>query len=372
MNDKEMSQYPRSQTEHATSYQTLNYEEEINLYDLWLIVYKCKLKIFLIAACITIGALCYAFLAPSVYKAQAMFLPPSLHDIHALNVQGVQGVQDVTVSSVYGLFRRNLGSRALQKQFFVDSWVQERMREKAGGDVEDQMLFEKFQELLLVEADKKNKDYLAFSVFWDKPDMAAQLTNEFSERVERATIEQLIEDVRTSINIRISAVENEIDSKRKLAQQRRFDRIAELEEALKTARQLNIIEPVDLPAQVVSNTTLSGTSVNTESTPLFYRGSRVLGAEIDTLRNRSSDDSFIPGLRDLQEELARLRAVELDPAELQAAKFDQVAYSPTNREKPKRKLIVLLGVVLGLMAGVVAAFFLNFLQKAREQSRERA
>jgi len=36
-------------------------------------------------------------------------------------------------------------------------------------------------------------------------------------------------------------------------------------------------------------------------------------------------------------------------------------YAPEQRIKPKRKLIVALGLILGLMLGVFAAFFVNFL-----------
>jgi uncharacterized protein involved in exopolysaccharide biosynthesis len=46
---------------------------------------------------------------------------------------------------------------------------------------------------------------------------------------------------------------------------------------------------------------------------------------------------------------------------------NQTAFPPESPIKPNRKLIVALGAVLGLMIGVFGAFFLNFLEKQRQE-----
>lgn len=108
-------------------------------------------------------------------------------------------------------------------------------------------------------------------------------------------------------------------------------------------------------------------SVNTASTPLYHRGTRALQAEIAVLQNRKSDDAFISGLRDLQEELSRLRSIRIEEADINTMTVDQAAYPPTSRIKPKRKQIVVLGAVLGLMLGIFAAFFISFLENQRKE-----
>ncbi len=343
-------------------------DDEINLMDLWRILMARKSLIIAITILVTLGAAAYAFLAPSVYKAETVFLPPSQHDIHALNVQGVQGVQGVSVDSVYALFKRNLGALSLQKEFFIRSGERDRLRAKAGAETTDEQLFISFSDgALAIETDKKDKDALRFVVRDSNPEKAAQLANDFSAFAERATVQALILDVQTAVKNRIAMIENNLSSKRVIAKQRRLDRIAELKEALEIAQRLNLSEQINAPAQVTANTTAGGgISVNTGSTPLFYRGTNALNAELLVLKARESDDPFISGLRDSQEELARLRSVNLDPNVLKVAKTDQPAYAPTSREKPKRKLIVMLGFVLGGMLGVFAAFFVNFVQSQKE------
>ena len=193
------------------------------------------------------------------------------------------------------------------------------------------------------------------------------MANRFSSFAERATVEQLILDVQTATKNRIAAIENSIDSKRKIAQQRRFDRIAELQEAIRIAEKLGLNDRADSPAQVFASASTSNTS---NSTPLYYRGSSALLAELEVLRSRPSDDPFIEHLRDNEEELARLQSMSIDATTLNAAKIDQPAFAPTTREKPKRKLIVMLGFVLGGMLGVFAAFFVNFVQNQKQNEAE--
>jgi len=51
-------------------------------------------------------------------------------------------------------------------------------------------------------------------------------------------------------------------------------------------------------------------------------------------------------------------------------RIDQAAEVPDQRIKPKRKLIVMLGLLAGLMLGIFAAFFAEFLAKARREQGE--
>ena len=76
--------------------------------------------------------------------------------------------------------------------------------------------------------------------------------------------------------------------------------------------------------------------------------------------------SFIDSLRDKQNEVARLESIHIDPATVRTARLDQAAFPPDKRIKPKRKLIVVLGLMLGLMLGVFAAFFVNFIENQKE------
>ena len=166
--------------------------------------------------------------------------------------------------------------------------------------------------------------------------------------VEQNTIRQLVNNMVQSISSRIRSLENEITSKRKIAEQRRYDRIAQLSEAL------HISESIKQDKQISQN--------NASNPPLYYKGIKALEVEISLLRTRKSDDPFINGLRDIQEELEILRAVNIDKTKLHAMTLDQKAYPPEYKIKPKRTFIVIIGFILGIIVGIFAAFFINFIE----------
>ncbi len=232
--------------------------------------------------------------------------------------------------------------------------------------------------------------------------------------------------------------EEKISSLRAIALTKREDRIRKLEEAAAVAKNAGIIERSDLLGnqQFDSEKSTIYTEINTQLQPLYLRGEKALLAEINELKNRKSDDPFIPKLRDLQEQLELLKEnkkievlqgrknddpfipelrslqqrldllknnrkievllaresndpfttslrekelrfeelgkIQLSPDRVRLASFDQPAFPPVNREKPKRLLIVALGLVLGLFLGIIAAFMVNFWQSIREEDLEKA
>ena len=92
--------------------------------------------------------------------------------------------------------------------------------------------------------------------------------------------------------------------------------------------------------------------------------------KVEQLKARSNDDAFISPLRDKEYELAWLESISINPLTVTTARVDQAAYPPKRPIKPRRKLIVVLGLMLGLMLGVFVAFFVNFIESQREESVE--
>ena len=110
--------------------------------------------------------------------------------------------------------------------------------------------------------------------------------------------------------------------------------------------------------------------IATATTPLYYLGYEALMTEITILKNRKSDDPFIAGLRDLQEELALLRTIEFDKEKLRAVNIDQAAYPPKSAIKPDRRFIVSLVTIAGLFSGIFLTLFIEFLQNQRKKHSE--
>jgi len=312
-------------------------DDEINLLDLWKVLMKRKKLIFFCTLLVTISALIYSIVSPIVYRAEIFFLPPAISDVQPLNIQNIQNMQKtVSAESVYLLFKQNLDSKKIRRIFFSNS------EELAG------VRFSNFTKSLRVHKDKLNQNKLSVSFEWGDAQQASDILNNYCYMVEQNTIRQLVNNMVQSISSRIRSLENEITSKRKIAEQRRYDRIAQLSEAL------HISESIKQDKQISQN--------NASNPPLYYKGIKALEVEISLLRTRKSDDPFINGLRDIQEELEILRAVNIDKTKLHAMTLDQKAYPPEYKIKPKRTFIVIIGFILGIIVGIFAAFFINFIE----------
>ncbi|MEJ1373810.1 MAG: Wzz/FepE/Etk N-terminal domain-containing protein [Candidatus Sedimenticola sp. (ex Thyasira tokunagai)] len=343
-------------------------EGEISLVDLFRILAKRKVVIVATTLLVTLATLSYALITPTVYNAEAIFLPPSTKDIQLLNVQGVQGVQGIDVTSVYDVFKKNLNSRALLRRLVEEQELINILAPERTSDVTVESILEEFAKMLEVNSDKKNGVLLFVSLKWREPEQAAAWVNHLSALADRVTVQQLTSDLVGAIDARIRNIESAISSKRQLAKQRREDQLAGLEEALQIAQSLGISESLSTSNVTKNAQPVRDLTMNSSFTQPYNRGTKALHAEILVLRNRKSDDAFISGLRDLQEELSRLQSIRIDEKNIHSMTIDQAAFPPSSHVKPKRKLIVVLGIVLGLILGVFAAFFMHFLDNlSREE-----
>jgi chain length determinant protein (polysaccharide antigen chain regulator) len=81
------------------------------------------------------------------------------------------------------------------------------------------------------------------------------------------------------------------------------------------------------------------------------------------LKARESDDPFIPELRNLEEKYKLYANVKLDPERVAVFRQDGEVEQPDTPIKPKKILILALGVVLGGMLGLFIALIRLMLKK---------
>lgn len=323
------------------------YDDEIDLFELWDGLVQEKWLIFIILTITLLGAGFYLLIAKPVYKSEIYFLPPLEKDVQSLNMQNMQNMQNNTrysTDAVYQQFLQNLQSRSLRKQFFVQNNLYELLAdEKDNLDVN--LVFQKYfhEKMVLAKPKSKENDVFAqmsFELF--DAEFSAQLLNDFSSFVEIKTRNQLFNDARFEIeNDRKSLIE-QIQGKRALAKQRREDRLAYLSEALAVAKSIGLVEPM---------INQSSNNLNME----YMRGYKAIQSEIDVLKNRQSDDPFIEGIRNLQEQIAYFDSIKLNEKDIRVVRIDQEAFIPEKPVKPKKALILAVAGVLGLMLGVFIA-----------------
>lgn len=88
---------------------------------------------------------------------------------------------------------------------------------------------------------------------------------------------------------------------------------------------------------------------------IYTRGAKTLRAQLQILENRVSDEPFIKGYRELKTHLGLLKAYTLDDTQTSVVVVDEAAEVPTAPIKPKKTMIIAVGIVLGGMLGIFVA-----------------
>ncbi|WP_425317280.1 Wzz/FepE/Etk N-terminal domain-containing protein [Stutzerimonas chloritidismutans] len=361
------------------SYAARAREDEIDLVELVKALWSQKLIIIAATVAGTAVALGYALLSTPVYEAKATVLPPLLSDIAAYNAGRTESslytsssdrdstqpnqapLKPFTTDDVYAVFTRNLRSQSLRREFFKDFYLPSLPEEERSGPQD--RLWLKFNELISINApDKQRPELIEVSVQQNTPDLAAAWTNQLISKASAASGRNMQRNVSSELNTRIHSIERRIASLRSTAQQRRADRIAILREALIVANAVGMSSP-----QVTAGRTSSSDELSEfiDGSLTYMRGAKAIEAEMKVLEARQSDDPFIPELRSLQEQLSFLTTIDVQPENVSVFTLDSAAEVPETPIKPKKTLIVALGLVLGGMLGVFIALIRVMMRRAK-------
>ena len=351
-------------------------DDTIDLYELWITLWSKRWHVIGVTAVAALGSVVYALLQPPVYKAEALLLPPKAKDVKSINLAlnevdssgnkaaQLRRVSGITASQAFGAFKKNLSSRSLQKKFIEEHSLMNVLAPNRTPETRDIEILESFAKMIKFG----DKGGFSVSVESTDPEFAAKLVNDYVSFFDLETVRGMVSDAKNNIEEQILDIEYLIASKRQMAKQRREDQVLRYQEASIIANALGIKKRVDA-TNIIQNTQMN-VDIATASTPLYYLGIEALSAEIEILQNRISDDPFISGLRDLQEQLALLRSFKISDKGMHSVSIDQAAYPPKYRIKPNRRLIVSLGTVVGLFLGIFLGFFASFIQNQKEAHSE--
>lgn len=323
--------------------------DEIDLVELARTLWSQRVLIGLVTAVVFLCAAAYAYLAKPVYQVSASVLPPQISDIAEYNIgrSQVAGLQPYTVDDVYGVFVQSLNSEALRAAFF------DQVYQPALGSEASRAVFDKG----FKAKDLRSGKWMVSFEHGD-PDKAAEWLNHLVVMAASRAKDIMQQDIAGEIYVHTQALERRIDVLRQTAAQRRADRIALLEEALRVAESAGLED-----VQATLWQTFTGTDTVAGYAPLYLLGAQSIRAELAVLRKRQSDDPFIPELRSLQEHLAFLKGVDVNPENVSVFTFDSPAVVPATPSKPKKTLILALGLVLGCMLGVFVALVRNMVSQ---------
>ncbi len=339
-----------------------NYEEnEISLYDIWRLLFNYKYHIASITFVCTVIAIFYALHLSPVYQAKAYLLPPNERDVASLNIDG----NLISSDQAYREYINTFNSRAIRLLFFnQNKLIDKLVTDVEAGKFNNEVFENNFHKLLTLE------DSIA-KLSSNEAEFAAEWLNKYVDFVNRVTVESLSKNVEKKIITKRTEIVLKINNLRVTAEKRKEDKIAELSEALMIAKKVELEQKSNISVSNIgleNEKSISLLPVKQQQT-IYDRGVIALSAELQSLEGRKNLDSYIPNLRELEEEiriLSGLMAWLQDDSSVKAIIVDQKAMIPNQRIKPKRKQIVIWGLVSGLIIGILISFTLNLIRNMGE------
>ncbi|WP_339532800.1 Wzz/FepE/Etk N-terminal domain-containing protein [Pseudomonas mucidolens] len=197
--------------------------------------------------------------------------------------------------------------------------------------------------------------------------------------------------------VRRAQLQDELKALRTQLKTRRTNRVAQLDEAIGIARSLGIKKPATPSSLGEADrggaSSVMRTEINNQQIPLYFMGVDALMAEktalmrrksddfteariaqivkelqllevnrkIEVLNAREKEDLFLRDVEPLRAEEARLRNLNLDISRIKLVTVDRLALEPLAPVKPRKLLLVALGLLLGALVGVAFAGFQYFI-----------
>ncbi|MDF3238316.1 Wzz/FepE/Etk N-terminal domain-containing protein [Pseudomonas veronii] len=246
-------------------------------------------------------------------------------------------------------------------------------------------------------------NFVEFAITNERQQIAADMNvivknrlNELSGKLEAARSSYLndkqikIASLQEVDNLRRAQLIDELKALREQLRTQRNDRVTQLTEAIGIARSLGIEKPTT-PTSLGDSGRQGGSvmraEINNQQIPLYFMGVDALQAErtalmarksddftegrisqiakelqllklnrqVEVLNQRKNEDVFLAGVEPLRAEMARLKNLNINLDGLKLVVVDQQALEPLRPVKPKKILIILLGLIAGgLLGGAIA------------------
>ena len=145
-----------------------------------------------------------------------------------------------------------------------------------------------------------------------KDEYSSRLREQIQQKEDE--LERSIETVKGADTLEIKRLEEqaaikrsqllvELNAVRSDATQRRLDAMKRLEESISIAKSLGIDDPVDfedLQTQYSASDRNLSVRFDSDERPLYFRGTKLLNAELQVLKSRSDDEFMSSRIRDIQ------------------------------------------------------------------------
>lgn len=327
--------------------------DEIDLMDLFTILWNGKLLVVTCALLAFIIGFSYVATVPSIYKVQSKLTKPHAMDLaftqlELLKLEPGDGAAIQSFKALYSpdeVFEQvvqALASRSSQKEFLLLF-----IREGSDERVDSQWFFNS----LNVSRERQDKNYtgvFSVSMLCEDRELCIELIDGYIEFIRIQGRQGLVEEMLALLDSDYHKTEQKSDYLKNVHRQAMSDQIEALNSQIAVARGLQWADP---NINVMSSD---------KRVSRYYEGYRLLELERESLKNRLNNDAFVNGLREQQRKLERIELerkwIKSYGDEISVANVVDYAYYSQRPVAPRKQIILAFSVILGGMIGVFAVF----------------
>lgn len=318
---------------------------DINLIEVFGVLWQGK---WLIALCLTVAVLVSVLEVQRkgvVYHVESRLSPP-----HSINVaytqleilqlepgdgRAVKSIKALyTASELFDQVERELGSRSAQRQFLLSQSVS---KELTPGWFENKIRIERNGK------GKGEQRILVVSMVCKDPDLCADLIDQYVAFVKKNGRDGLVAELMALLDSEEHKARQKAEYLKRVHRQSISDRIERLNAQIDIAKGLGWVDP-----QV-------GIVSSDKVVSRYYEGYKLLKMEREGLKAQYDNESFVVGLRQQQQKLARIelerQRIDSYRNEISVANVVDMAYASGRPSGPNMKLVLIVAVVLGSLVG---------------------
>ncbi|QCG48828.1 hypothetical protein E2P79_14185 [Aeromonas schubertii] len=335
-------------------------DDEINLTELLLLLWKKKFRILLATLIFGIIGVLYAMFTPEQWTAHTIIYQPKQRDsleldrlrteLNLLGLRGTKNNHDVYNEFLLEFKSYNNISHYLQ----TSSQFKAHVAKNNLNERQQQLLLRTWSEWMdIAPEDKKGEQpgiHLSFS-FFNKEDALSMLTGyiDYIIQLQSQELHDILESNRQS---QINTLNLEIKLKTEDAQRNLAREIEGTEYSISIAKAAGVSKPLE--------------NFNYSDRFPITLGQDALTRKLNILKSLKIEE-YAPNILALNVQLARLKGIDLGNLALSPFTYLDTPSEPLSRDKPKRPLIVILATLLGGMLGVALILLQHAIQQGRNK-----
>lgn len=356
--------------------------EVVTIFDLVAILWRGKFSILVVAIIGGFCAMLYAFTVKEEWKSEAQIIPPQITQLGSyldvqkgydrfselknnLNIEDSKRLEEIASNSFRTLILM-LGSIDNKQEYLLNSEYYKKQLNKLTDDFAKRKLLIEMAEkdLNLVETNRDKNNSYEVSYVAETAEDAQETLQAYIDYSNKKAFDKIFNDLDFLINERILTLENNAAALRFHAEQTRKNNILTLKQAIAVAKDAEIKEYTGQNI-VTANTRIDIENSSAENfsnaESLFLLGEKYLTAQLKAME--ASPIIYPANYYQMLGNIKELRQL-LDYKRIGSTfEYTKTPSLPLSKDKPKRILMLLVGLVCGFIFGCLYVLLIDQIRK---------